>query len=136
MSFWKCYYHVIWATCDRAALLTGSVEQLVFDVIRRKSKTLGCPVHAVNGTADHIHVAVSIPPRLAVADWVGQIKGRTAHEVRAFYPDEVVPFSWQTSYGVLTFGAKQLPLVVAYIHNQKQHHSENTLLTYLERDTE
>ncbi len=42
-------------------------------------------------------------------------------------------FHWQSSYGVLTFGAKNLDFVVAYIQNQKTHHAQNQLERYLEQ---
>ena len=42
-------------------------------------------------------------------------------------------FRWQNGHGVLSFGAKQLAYVVAYIEQQKQHHAEKTIQPYLEQ---
>lgn len=41
-------------------------------------------------------------------------------------------FSWQEEYGVFSFGEKNLSRIVHYIQNQKQHHAENTIQTYME----
>jgi len=57
----------------------------------------------------------------------------TAYDLkREFDLDE--PFKWQAGYGVMSFGTKRLPYVVAYINHQKQHHSRQTTEDALERD--
>lgn len=110
MPFWRCYYHVVWATKNRAALITPEKESLIFAVIRAKSVELKGEVLAVNGVQDHVHVAVAIPPGLAVADWVRQVKGASSYEVNTRFPNTTPRFAWQSGYSVLTFGAKNLPL--------------------------
>lgn len=105
----------------------------MFNAIREKSNALGATIYEINGVVDHIHTAVSIPPRLAVADWVRQVKGFSTRQVNAFGPDAADRFAWQAGYSVLTFGKKALPFVCAYIVKQKEHHAHNTLDPYLER---
>ncbi len=133
MPFWRCYYHVIWATKNRAPLITAQIEQIIYNTLRDKARELESPILSVNSVPDHIHVAASIPPKLAVAQWVKQMKGVSTREVNALFPDLETTFGWQQSYGVLTFGAKNLDFVVAYIERQKEHHATNTLTAYLER---
>jgi putative transposase len=133
LPFWKCYYHVIWATKHRQAIITPTIERVLVDALRAKSEELHCAVLAVNGTADHIHRAVSIRPAIAVGDWVGKIKGASSHAVNLAFADLETKFRWQEDYGVVTFGAKNLPTVLSYIENQKLHHQAGTLEPYLER---
>jgi putative transposase len=133
MPFWRCYYHVIWATKNRAFSISTNVESVIFDGVHQKSRVLGVPIVGVNSCFDHLHVAAMIPPKIAVADWIQQVKGRTSHDVNEQFPDLDHPFRWQNSYGVLTFGAKQLDFVLTYIAHQKQHHAQNTLHPYLEK---
>ncbi len=133
MPFWKCYYHVVWAAKNRQAIITAALEIVIFQAIRSKSAELHCPVLAINGVADHVHVAVSIRPALAIADWIGQIKGASSREVNRAFADLEEKFRWQEDYGVLTFGTKNLPFVVAYIENQKEHHRSGALQHYLEQ---
>jgi putative transposase len=61
------------------------------------------------------------------------VKGYSTHEVNAMFPELPTRFSWQTGYGVLTFGAKALPFVSDYIARQKEHHQDNALDLYLEQ---
>jgi putative transposase len=132
MPFWKCYYHAVWSTAQRQSLLTPQIETVVIETIKRKSNALDCPILAINGTTDHIHIAVSITPGVSVAEWVRSVKGLSTHEINALFPDLSTPFKWQKSYGVLTYGEKLLPFVVAYVENQKQHHANNSTQPYLE----
>lgn len=133
MTFWRCYYHVVWTVKNREPLMTSDAAKLVFDAIRAKSTELECPILALNGVDDHLHVALNIPPKVAVADWVRRVKGASSHEVNTrMFPNADAPFRWQDGYGVLTFGVKNLDFIVDYIEGQKQHHAAGKIHPYLE----
>lgn len=133
MPFWKCYYHIIWATKFRQPVITAATEPVIYQSIERKSGLLGAHIFAVNSVSDHIHLAVMIPPRLAVAEWVKQLKGISAYSVNQQFPDLPELFKWQEGYGVLTFGPQKLAYVVEYIRNQKAHHADQTIIPALEQ---
>jgi putative transposase len=133
MAFWRCYYPVIWATKHREPIITPEIERHILTAIETKSIALECPILAVNGTADHIHVAVCIPPKVAAAEWVRNVKGASAREVNTMFTNLDAHFRWQDSYGILTFGAKHLETVTNYIARQKEHHAANTTIAYLEQ---
>lgn len=61
------------------------------------------------------------------------MKGVSTHEVNARDADTERRFAWQSGYGVLTFGVKALDYVVNYVNNQKEHHAQDRLESYLER---
>lgn len=132
MTFWRCYYHIVWATKHREPLITPQSEQVIFEAVHAKSAELECPILAINGAGDHVHVAVSIIPKLSVAEWVRNVKGVSTHEMNSRFPNAPVRFAWQKGYSVLTFGAKNLAFVVDYIAHQKEHHADNQLEAYLE----
>lgn len=132
MSFWRCYYHVVWTTKERQPLITSEIERVIIQAATEKSLSLACPIQVINGVADHMHAAVCIPPHIAVADWVRSIKGVSAHTINDLFPDLDTRFHWQRGYGVLTFGAKLLPVVSDYIARPKEHHQQHTTDPYLE----
>lgn len=132
MPFWRCYYHLTWATKYRQPLISEDVGALIYSQIRHISADMRVTVFAVNGMPDHIHVAASIPPSLSIAEWVKRCKGSSSHSVNYTFTDSE-RFSWQTGYGVLTFGYKQLGTVVSYIDRQKQHHADGTTQSYMEQ---
>jgi hypothetical protein len=92
-------------------------------------------VFAVNGMADHVHMVVSIPPKVAVAHFIGQIKAvaSTKHNTQGL---QELPLVWQSEYGVFSFDGKRLPHYIAYLERQKQHHAENQTIPILERTHE
>jgi putative transposase len=92
-----------------------------------------CKLIIINGTVDHVHAAVTIPPHCCVAEWIKNIKGYSSRELNYTFNDTMERFHWQSGYGVLTFGARNLDLVVNYIERQKIHHVQGTLEAYLER---
>jgi len=70
-------------------------------------------------------VVVSIPPSVALSDFVKSLKGSSSHHLNHL-PDSEGNFGWQRGYGALSFGKKQLDFVVLYVQDQKCHHREKT----------
>ena len=135
MSFWRAYYHLVWPTKHRAPLIDATVEQRLYPYLIKRAAELEVYVHAINGWHDHLHLAIAIPPKHAVADVVKHLKGASSHFINHEL-DENGRFAWSRGYGVLTFGERQLPFVSTYIQNQKQHHSQQTTNHWLEHATE
>jgi putative transposase len=132
MPYWKLYYHFVWGTKNRLPLISPALEMDLCRAILAKAQDMGGIVHALGNTEDHAHLAVSIPPKLAPAKFIGDVKGNSSHFVNhVLKPD--FEFHWQDDYGVFSFGEKSLAMVVRYIHNQKQHHADGTLFDLMER---
>ena len=125
MPYWRLFYHIVWATKDRLPLIETAWESDLYGYIRGKATALECIPHAIGGVPDHVHIVISIPPKLSVATLIGQLKGASSHYVNENYADG--SFAWQTEYGVLSFSEKSLLSIVAYVNKQKQHHPDNTL---------
>ena len=125
MPYWRLFYHVVWGTKNRLPLIESAWEEDLHGYIWGKATALECIPHAINGMSEHLHVVISIPPKLAVATLIGQLKGASSHHVNDNYADGV--FAWQAEYGVLSFSERSLSRVVDYVKNQKKHHAANTL---------
>ncbi len=132
MPYWQLFYHIIWATKNREPLLTPNVESIIHDLLRRKAIGLGAIVFALNGVFDHVHMVAAIPPKIAVAKFIGQVKAVASTKFNKSSVSEV-SFFWQEEYGVFSFDGKRLPNYIAYVENQKQHHAQNTTIPILER---
>jgi REP element-mobilizing transposase RayT len=132
MPFWKLYYHFVWGTKNRQPLIASMFEADLYRAIAAKAQEMGGIIHAIGGIEDHVHVAASVPPKLAPARFIGDVKGNTSHYVNhVIRPD--FEFHWRDDYGVFSFGEKSLSMVVRYIHEQKQHHAAGTLFDLMER---
>jgi putative transposase len=132
MPFWNCYYHIIWTTKYRQAIITPVIETVVLAALEQKCEELRCKFLIGNTVADHIHLALSIPPARSVAELIGNLKGASSRAVNLTAGAEE-RFRWEESYGVLTFGERSLPVICDYIARQKQHHKDGTLNKYFER---
>lgn len=131
MSFWRNYYHIVWATKNREPLITPEIEPRLFAYIVRKAAELGAYIYAIDGWTEHTHVVTAIPPHVAVSHLVKMAKGASSHDLNQ--QGLPVHFAWQRGYGVLTLGQRQLADAIAYVQRQKQHHAQNTALAWLER---
>ena len=125
------HYHLVWATKDRLPRLTSILEPHVYGHIRGKCAELGAYVHALDGAEDHTHLVCSLPPTVSIADFLHRIKGASSHFVNRLEGTE--GSFWQPGYGALTVSRRDLPRVVAYVQDQKQHHVEGTLSAAMER---
>jgi putative transposase len=133
MAYWRLFYHLVWATKNRVPLIPPELEPVIYDYLRAKAVGLDATVFAINGIADHVHCVVAIPPALAVASFVGQIKGVASAKVNTQLAKTGRRFAWQESYGAFSFDAKRLSYIVDYVENQKQHHAGQGLIPILER---
>ena len=131
MPYWQLFYHIVWATKNRTPMLTSELEQEAHALLRTKAISLHATVFALNGMPDHVHLIAAIPPKIAVATFIGQLKGSSSARLSKDYP----PFAWQEEYSVFSFDKKRLPHHVHYVERQKMHHAEGTAIPALERTT-
>lgn len=125
--------HIVWRTLNSNPVLIDLVEDRCHRyLMHRAANTPGVYVHAINGTADHIHLAVTTPPTLLISEWIGQLKGASAHYINNEICNRKV-LEWQSGYGVVSFGTRNLAWVIDYIRRQKQHHHECSVQVRLER---
>jgi putative transposase len=134
MTLWRTYYHFVWATRDRLALITPDRELLLYEYIGQKSQFLEVQLHAIGGMPDHVHLIVSIPPKIAIAEFVKRIKGGSSHYLNELSRDQ--GFTWQREYGVFSLGGQQLDRAIGYVNSQKQRHQDRTLIEMLEITSE
>jgi putative transposase len=129
--------HLVWHTKTSLPLLTPQVEPLAYRILKKRIvETPGAFVHEIGGTETHVHIAVSIPPTLTISEFVGQLKGGSSHDVNQATALKQKVLEWQAGYGVVSFGTRDLPWVVDYVRNQREHHARGTMQERLERVTQ
>ena len=80
-TIWHCQYHIVWTPKYRLRILEGEVKLEVSRCIHMFSEQKRCDVIELNVQKDHIHLIVTVPPKLSISDYMGIIKGRTAIRV-------------------------------------------------------
>ena len=126
--------HLTWHTKLSQPLLQPDVEAMTFACLREKAANLGdVYLHEIGGTETHVHLALSIEPTVLISELIGAFKGNSSHEVNRRVGLGRSVLQWQTGYGVVSFGTRDLPWVVEYVRNQKQHHVRGNTFKRLER---
>ena len=128
----ESHFHITWHTKDSRPMISERLEKQLYRFMEHKIiETPGAIFHAIGGTETHIHIGVSLEPSIHISDWVGKLKGSASYYIN----HEIQPkaLQWQRGYGIVTFGTKDLPWVVKYIQNQKEHHKKGSIFERLER---
>jgi putative transposase len=127
--------HLTWHTKESAPLLVPNVETITHNYLRgRCINTPGVFIHEIGGIETHVHLCVTIAPTIPISEFIGQLKGSSSHEVNQKIGNRAL--EWQTGYGVVSLGTKDLPWVCAYVRDQKQRHASGQVVDRLERITE
>ncbi|WP_339910552.1 IS200/IS605 family transposase [Symmachiella dynata] len=129
--------HIVWHTKQSRPLLSLEIETATHAFLRKRLvDSEGVFVHEIGGTENHVHICVTVLPTVLVSELIGQLKGASAHEMNQNQPTRDKVLQWQSGYGVVSFGTKDLPWVREYVRNQKQHHASGSVHERLERMTQ
>ena len=75
---WDCKYHVVWIPKYRKRALYGSIKKQLVPVIGELARQKECRIVEGKLVTDHVHMVISIPPKYAVAQVIGFMKGKSA----------------------------------------------------------
>ena len=119
---WQCKYHVIFIPKYRRKKLYGVLRRELGTVFRRLAQQKGCEIEEVHIMGDHVHMLISIPPKLAVSSVVGYLKGKSAiHVARHFLKRErnyAGEHLWARGFFVDTVG-RETEKIRRYIREQE-----------------
>lgn len=105
---WECQYHIIWIPKYRKKKLFRVLRKNLGEVFRELARRKECEVLEGHLMPDHVHVLVSIPPKYAVAQVVGFIKGKSAMYIARTFGGRKRNFTgqhfWARGYWVSTVG--------------------------------
>ncbi len=113
-------YHLIWCPKRRKAVLVGTVAQDCERLIRAKCEQRGWTILELAVQPDHIHLFVRVFPTHAASEVIKEVKGFTAHALRAQYPSlKRLPSLWTRSYFASTALHVSRETIQHYIEAQK-----------------
>ena len=119
---WECKYHVVWMPKNRRQVLYGRLRQHLGEVLRELARQKECRVEEGHLIADHGHMLLSIPPKYAVAQVVGFLKGKSAIHIARTYLGRRQNFLgqhfWARGYYVSTVGRDEAS-IREYIQKQR-----------------
>ena len=122
-SVWECKYHVVFIPKCRRRTLYMELRQHLGEVFRRLAQQKESRIEEGHLLADHVHMLMAIPPKYAVAQVVGFIKGKSAIHLARVYGERkrnvVGQHFWARGYFVSTVGRDER-VIRDYIRNQEQ----------------
>ena len=127
-TYTSLHYHVIFSTKNRERWITQGIEQRVWEYLGGIARQNEMKALQIGGIEDHVHVVIGIPATLAVSKALQLLKGGSSKWIHETFP-ELARFQWQDGYGAFTVSKSQLPEVVDYAAQQREHHK---VLTFQE----
>jgi putative transposase len=119
---WECKYHVVFIPKCRRKTLFGQLRQHLGEVFHRLAAQKESRIEEGHLQPDHVHMLISIPPKYAVSQVVGFIKGKSAIYVARVYGDKKRNFVgqsfWARGFFVSTVGRDET-VIRQYIKNQE-----------------
>ena len=121
-SVWECKYHIIFIPKYRQKKIYGDVRRELGDMFHKLSQQKECRIEEGHLMRDHVHMLISIPPKYAVSQVVGFLKGKTALYIAQRYGKRRKYRGyhfWARGYFVSTVGRDE-QVVRRYIQNQEE----------------
>ncbi|MFZ1702414.1 MAG: IS200/IS605 family transposase [Pyrinomonadaceae bacterium] len=125
-SLVKMLVHVVFSTKNRADLIAPEIEGGLFSYISGIIENSGSKLIIANGTANHIHLLISLGKTGNISKLIGDIKRASSVWVKE--QGDFRDFYWQEGYGAFSIGQSQVPAVVKYISAQKEHHANQDFM--------
>ena len=118
---WESKYHIVWIPKYRKKALFKELRQELGPVLRELARQRECEIEEGHLMVDHVHILISIPPKHAVSQVVGYLKGKSAIWVARHYGRKR-NFSgqhfWARGYYVSTVGRDEVA-IREYIRQQE-----------------
>jgi len=119
---WECKYHVVWIPKYRRQALYAELRKHLGPVLRELAQQRECGVEEGHLQLDHVHMLLSIPPKYAVAQVLGYIKGKSAIHIARTYLGRRQNFTgqhfWARGYYGSTVGRNEAA-IREYIRRQQ-----------------
>ena len=132
---WNCKYHIVFAPKYRRQVIYGKIKKDIGKILRSLCEYKGVEIVEANACKDHIHMLVSIPPKLSVSSFMGYLKGKSSLMIFDKYANLKYRYGnrhfWCRGYYVDTVGRNK-ERIVQYIRAQLQEDIANDQLTLKE----
>ena len=128
--------HVVFSTKHREPLIAPEIEADLFAYMTGVLKNHDSRLLAANGTADHVHLLISLSKNVALSHLIQELKKSTSRWVKT-RGLKFRNFQWQDGYGAFTVGESGVPTLKQYIARQKEKHQkksfESELVEFLKK---
>ena len=75
---WMCKYHIVFTPKYRRKIIYNQIRRDIGEILRRLCEYKGVEIIEGHLMPDHVHILVSIPPKISVSSFMGYLKGESA----------------------------------------------------------
>lgn len=134
-SKWNCKYHIVFAPKYRRQVIYGKIKEDIGRILRQLCERKGVEIIEASASKDHIHMLVSIPPKISVSAFVGYLKGKSSLMIFDRHAQLKYRYGnrkfWCRGYYVDTVGRNKKK-IQEYIQNQLEEDVATDQLTLME----
>ena len=137
-SKYRCQYHIVFAPKYRRKIIYGKIKIYNGEILRKLCEQKGVEIIEAEACKDHIHMLVSIPPHISIAQFMGYIKGKSTLMIFDRHANLKYKYGsrsfWCRGYYVDTVGRNQR-IIEEYIRNQLEEdcaYEQMTLKEYID----
>ena len=121
---WMCKYHIVFTPKYRRKIVFNQYRDSLGKIFRTLCKSKGVEIIEGHLMPDHVHMLVSIPPKISVSSFMGYLKGKSALMMFDKHANLKYKFGnrhfWAEGYYVSTVGLNE-QTIAKYIRDQEQH---------------
>ena len=121
---WMCKYHIVFTPKYRRKIIYSQYRKSVGEILRRLCEYKGVEIIEGHLMKDHVHMLVSIPPKISVSSFMGYLKGKSALMMFDKHANLKYKFGnrhfWSEGYYVSTVGLNEAT-IKKYIAEQEKH---------------
>ena len=121
-TYCSSLFHCVFSTKERRKIITPELATRLWAYLGGVAREHAMKALAVGGMEDHVHILLSLPSSVAIAQGMREIKSassRWLHETFALRS-----FDWQEGYGAFSIGMAQVDATLTYIACQRKHHKK------------
>lgn len=120
---YNCTYHVVFVPKYRRKVMYGQLKQEVGQILSTVCKIIGIQLIKGGVCPDHVHMYISIPPKMSLSTVMSKLKGKSALMIFDRHPeyrDKYGRHFWARGYYAETVGQVNEDTIMKYIEEQKE----------------
>jgi putative transposase len=121
---WMYKYHIVFTPKYRRKIIYNEIKKDIVEILKDLCKWKGVEIIEGNATVDHVHMVVSIPPKISVSSFMGYLKGKNAMMIFDRHANLKYKFGnrhfWSRGYYVSTVGLNEAT-IAKYVREQEHH---------------
>ena len=119
---WRCQYHIVFIPKYRRKTMYGQVQSEIREILKTLCRYKKVEIIEGAVCSDHVHLSVSIPPKLSISEFMGYLKGKSALMIFDKHPTMGSKWDrhfWARGYYVTTIGDINEATIKKYIQEQQ-----------------